>query len=1194
MYLKRVEMFGFKSFAEKTVLELGPGITAVVGPNGAGKSNVSDAIRWVLGESSARQLRGVRMEDIIFGGSDSRRPLGYAQVSITLDNADGLLPVDAAEVMVSRRVDRAGDSEYFINQVQCRQKDVVDLFMDTGVGRDTYALVGQGKVDEILSSRPEDRRALFEEAAGIVRYKTRKKEAQRRLTETEQNLERLGDVMTELQGQIESLAGEAAAARQYQQLHAEWVDLEIALLATRLAGVQGQAQTQDAANRQHRQQLADLEQSLSAAEESLEAARQLAGALELEAESKQRQLLEITSALQQAEAEAALARQREENAAVEEQRLSAEAADLTGRHTAAEEQYRTAGRQRASLAAELTEARAQLEAAQAGHGAAEAEVAAAEETLETEKDQVVALLQEAARLRSAAEAARRAAEEAGRRQDRVGAGRQALEDELAAQTAALAAERQALADGRAEQTAARAQLDAARTARAGALDRAAQIDQEAAQLRGRLQGARGRLDVLQEMQREFEGFQKGPRAVLQARAQGRDFAAGIVGAVAELIRTERRYERALEVALGGAIQDIVTTSDQAAKAAIAFLKERRAGRATFLPLNTIRARGLPAAEAEELGQRPGVLGIAADLVECEPQVRPAIVHLLGRVPVTADLDAALALGRATGFRYKIVTLEGELVHPGGALTGGAAGSERGGGLLARERERQELSRQVEELAGALKELEARSRAERAAADRLEQDLAAQSEKLEELGLHLARRQSEVGRLEGEQDRLQQALAALEQQVADTRAEADAALAEAERLVGQEAELQRRRAAAEAAVARLQDDLRRRQGHREGVARDLADLRIRVVTLEQEEKSCAAEEQRLAGTLAELAAALGRNKAAQERVEQARAETQQALAQAEEAARAAQQQRQALDEEGRGLQARRLEVQGAANQREREIRQGRRTGTQIQEALAQGEAAAARLQVEEEHLCERLHQEFAATPESVRDRVLDTAAVASARARAADLKAEKEALGPVNLGAIEAHQKALERQRFFAEQRADLEEAKTALYRAIDELDRRIRTRFKESFEQVRQVFKEVFRSIFDGGRADLVLVDEDNLLETGVEILAQPPGKKLQSLELLSGGERAMTAIALLFAFLKVRPSPFVVLDEVEAALDEANVERFGRFLAEFAREIQFIVITHQRGTMEVADALYGVTMEGTGVSRLVSVRLGDLSRQHA
>lgn len=1192
MYLKRLEIIGFKSFAEKTELDFGPGITAVVGPNGSGKSNVADAIRWVLGEQSAKALRGGAMVDVIFAGSSAKRAMGYAQVSLILDNSDGKLGVGFTEVQVTRRVDRSGEGEYFLNGVPCRLKDIHELFLDTGVGRENYSIIGQGKIDEILSNKAEERRAVFEEAAGISRYKLRKKEAQRRLEETENALVRITDITSEIESNLGALGEAAEKASQFKVLDEEATTLDQGLIAyahqtatAKTEAIVGEADSLAA-------RLADTEARLETGETRQETAKNLVVALETELTEVGQQLTEATGRHERAEGRLALANQEEGAAGAEGARLSQEIQVLQQKQATLKSEEEGLEDQVAVIFTELARIQADQLAHEGSLGDLQAEITGTSKQIEQRKDRIVSILQLEAEKRNGLLSAERRREEASRRQERLAAERTKTETEAKRTRGYLTAVEEDMVALGEEREELQKAIAAAQAEEARVQEMRADSQRRGNDLRGQFQATSARLEAIQEMMNAFEGYQKGPRTVLVGREKGAPWAAEVLGSVAEVIRTDSAYEKALEVALGGSIQNVLVQTDAGAKAAIEHLKRTGGGRATFMPLNTMRPNPFRADEEREFAGAPGILGSALSLVRFEERFRPAVAFLLGRVLVAQDMDAALAFGKKTGMRYRIVTLDGELLSAGGALTGGSTGGQ-GGGLLAREREKEELTARLTSLRADLGFI----RDEQA---KIEAELARWSQQIANLDGRLRTTENEITRCEGEVKRLSGDVARWTEVLQTFSFEAEqiqAELAEGDQgrtqLESELAALAGERAKLEAEVAeltkaseerlRILDERAKRltelqvSGADQGA--NLRALRTRIDRLVTDRKALAAEEAERVAQGGEVAERLAR--VAQEKL----------AAQAELAESGALKER--LTAERERLQRRRLEAQEAVNELERELRQLRRSLTDLTNRRQAVEVESARLQMDLESLATRLLETYGMLPTDLAGKALPEGELGFARTRLAELRELIRALGPVNLAAIEEFQTATERLTFLRQQQADLDEAKDSLYRAIDELDRKITTVFKQSFDQIRAAFQQVYHDLIEGGSADLKLMDEENLLETGIEIIAAPPGKKAQALSLLSGGERAMTATALLFALLRVKPTPFVVLDEVEAALDEANVDRVGRFLKRFAGEgSQFICITHQRGTMAAADTLYGVTMEGTGVSKVVSVRLVDVAKE--
>lgn len=1194
MYLKRIDLHGFKSFADKTVLTFERGITAVVGPNGSGKSNVAEAVRWALGEQSARLLRGQSMTDVIFAGTEKRRPVGLAEVSLTLDNSDGKLPLEFSEVTVTRRVDRSGEGEYLLNGVPCRLRDIHELFADTGLGREGYFVVGQGRIDEVLSSRPEDRRGIFEEASGIVRYKLRKREAERKLDETEQALARIADLTDELRRQADHLSEQAARARKYLDVQQQLRRLDVVHLVQEARKLEDTVATQRQQRLAVETELARLAAAIAREEAAQEEERLRLAGLEEELQQLQAQLLELTHERSELQGRLELARERRGTQEQARQQAEQSAADAEAKLEA--------------IAAELTAVAARQQQLAASAAALDEQMTATEQQLQ---EQAEALERQQAQLARGQE---RLIELAGRIADReswlgsdqkgreeaaqrLAALRQERDEALAARAAAdeaLQALRMQIADIDRQQQQLQERLEAGATEQAALAADQERLEALERQRREELTALQSRARLLEEMHREGEGYQQGVRRLLHAAARQPALGDGVLGVVAELIRVPAAYETALETALGGGLQNIVTTTAAAAERAIAWLKEHGAGRVTFLPLQTLQPR-LPRPDEWQGLDAPGVIGPALELVEYDKQLFPAVAFLLGRTVVCKDMRSALALGRKNSFRFRIVTLDGELVNPGGSLTGGRVGKGPQGGLLSRQRERQEAGERLTALQAELERLAAQRAATAASRQQLDAELAAVRADLHRLEVERVQRDKDQARHFDERARADELATRLELQEVELAAQ----LAGGERLAEQWAQelarLRQENEAQQAALAADTEALRDGQAALEAARERLTALKVERAGLAEQMTAAAAETSRLAAARQETeqlrllhiasAARLG------EEMAQYGAEAERLEQQLATCASRLQQLEATVAERGHGRQ----QLAASTGAREQDLRTLRREQAELREQQAACEREETRATARLEHVVMRLQDAYgldlAAAAAEAELASPDTVAEATGPDVArhlSRLRSELAALEPVNLGAIDEHAEVAERLGFLAQQQADLEEAQTSLRQAIAELDERIAGRFAETFAQVRENFQQTFAQFFGGGKADLQLADPDDLLGTGIEIVAQPPGKKLQNLSLLSGGERSLTAIALLFAVLRFKPAPFVVLDEIEAALDEQNVARFGAALREFGETTQFIVITHQKGTMAAADVLYGVTMEERGVSRLVSVRLAD------
>ena len=1192
MFLKRVEIQGFKSFADRVTIELGTGITAIVGPNGSGKSNLADAVRWALGENNPRQLRGQRGEDLIFSGSESRRGLSMAEVSLTFDNADNVLPLDYSEVTVSRRAYRDGSGEYFINRSPCRLRDIQELFFDTGVARDGYSLIGQGTADAIVSARPEERRSLLEEAAGIVRAKHQKKEALARLEASSRDAQRVADIMAELQLQLDPLREEAARAEEWLgyrrtrdrlALTLAWRERERILVAwrqAREAAAVAKAEVETA-----QQRLASLEDEWSRLREEQEREQVVWQQL-------QEELLVLANRVAAADREVSKWEERKAGGEGELARLRAEEGRLEALWQEAVERATRAREELAAWQAEsggehrrLQDEEEQLKAEQERWQSAQAEI-------ENLKAEFIDLVQKLASVRNrlaAGEAEVRGGEEqVARYTTREQGMRQTLE-RLEADMGVLATQ---IEESRRRQSELRRQLEEAGRELCETQRRGQEAEGHLRAAQDRLRTVSSRREALQDLQEGYEGYARGPRALLQVRRERPGLFPGLIGPVSELLGVPEELETALEVALGSSLQDMVVRTAEDGQKAIGYLKATRSGWATFLPLDSLRPSRLGGSERLPL-RGEGLLGVAAELVSYLPEHRPVVEFLLGRTVIARDLPAALAYARATGFRVKVVTLEGEVVFSGGSMAGGYRSAPRSG-LLRRNRELAELEAQVKEATENVASLEQEASQCRQAREAAQERISQLEAELRQTELYHVGLQGEWESRQREQEKVRQELAAVELEAGSA----------GEALRGRQEE-----------VARLREQVEQLQREQYAVA---AEVEEKTAALAGQQLQLKEKEERVVA----LKVALAGRQEMGARLQEARQQAEQGLAaladQREELGRHIRERAGVLQEATIELERWRQEWQDLRGQRQQKQEELDRCTGESQR-LARRAAAVERLRrqaekelvasKEEGHALEleaarlqgqlrevegRLQTRFA--PDSAAEAVSPEVAIEEwaeedddvLRERMEEMTGRMAALEPVNLSAPQECARLEERYGFLAGQHRDLEEASADLKRIIAQLDREMAEKMRCTFEEVREKFRRFFTEIFGGGKADLVLTDPADPLNAGLDLVAQPPGKKLQPLSLLSGGERTLCAIALLFALLQTRPGRFCLFDEIDANLDEVNVGRFAAFLRELATGGQFLVVTHQKGTMEVADVLYGTSMEESGVTRVVSLRLAE------
>ena len=1180
MYLKALEIQGFKSFPEKVILPFDKRVIAIVGPNGSGKSNISDAICWVMGEQRSKTLRGAKMEDVIFGGTAQRGPSGFAQVSLILGNEDRSLKTDSDEVAITRRYYRSGESEYFINKQSVRLKDVNELLMDTGLGRDGYSLVGQGRVDEILAAKSADRREIFEEAAGISKFRHKKEETERKLEKTGENLLRVGDKIAELELQVEPLRKQAEAAKKYLLLRDELRGLEIALWMDALDKLTERSRSLN-------QSYEEVSVSLSNEKEALEGLYQESERCSEGIRSADETAETLRSGI--SEGEKSVSSLEAERAALEAEQQG----NLGSLRRLEEEQSRQSERE-AELRQKLKERQAQLrrleaelEALEEKRSALFADTGAAASAVDEASSKLEALLKRSAAEESAAAAedARHAALQGSLESLRLR--REAALEELSQQKQRLEGEEAALSETKKQLEEQReAAASASNTCRGYALRltaRRQKLEELTDQLRSAKMeenSARSRANLLADMEREYEGFSKAVRVVMRERDRGN--LKHIHGTVAELISTEDRYTVAVETALGNGLQSIVVDREEDGKAAINLLKRLDAGRATFLPMSAMHGSEL---KEPGLEQMPGVEGIASRLVRFDEAYRGVILYQLGRTVVAHDLDAAIAVSRKFGGRLRIVTLDGQLINAGGSMTGGSAA--RNVGALSRANELVRLKERLGELDEQLGKLTAqRAALEKEVANAAFAAETAEGEKrsAEDACLKL---EGELGQREALAEALRQSAENMEKSLKASREEENELLA-----ADKAAEEASRRHRAQARA--LQEEAESGTLDRQGLSDKLEALRADSAALQAQEASLRSE---IAGTeqgieeWTQLLSAYSGDRESREALRTELTQKNEALSQDMDALRekaiAAKAETDKLRPKLAEVMSLRQDYEGRRNRADKAAQETNRTINELERQFAQLEQRKAAADMEEKQLLDKLWDNYELSRSAAARQRQPLENLSQAQKRAAQIRREMNAMGSPNLGAIEEFERVNERYSFLTSQRDDIEKARDELLQIVAELTGEMEKIFRVEFESVARSFSETFTELFGGGRGELILEDPNDILNCGIEIRVQPPGKALKTLTLLSGGERAFVAIALYFAMLKVRPAPFCVLDEIESALDENNVGRFARYTRAMSARTQFLIITHRRGSMEEADMLYGVTMQ-KGISRVISVALED------
>jgi chromosome segregation protein len=1182
LYLKRIEIAGFKSFADRTKIEFEEGVTAVIGPNGSGKSNITEAIRWVLGEQSAKSLRGGKMPDIIFAGSESRKQLNIAEVTVVLDNTDNYLPLGFSEVSVTRRYRRTGESDFFINKKACRLKDIQDLFMDSGLGKESFSIISQGKVEAIFASKPEDRRGIFEEAAGVLKYKQRKRKAEQKLFETEDNLSRVQDIIYELEDQLTPLAAQSEAAKEFLALKKELTATDVSLTVAKIKQTRDSWESAKADFEELSKTVEEKSRFIQQTEQQLGTLREKRGSLDEQLETGQQQLLHLSEALKQAEGQKALLSERSKNT----QKTSAEYREtLNEQRKKKDDAQANLQEVQTQQADKQTEKVALEEKIQQLTNEAEKYKKSPKELLEDLRGTYVELMQESANVSNELKyLERQYTQETAKNQQNV-TRFEALRDqleELTEQQSAAQTKTKTLEAQLTEEQENYRRLAEEKNVSQQQLQKEQQLMYD---MMSQVQQARARQKSLQEIQENYSGFYQGVRSVLQHKEQ----LSGIVGAVAELIEVPEKYTLAIETALGASAQHIIVENEKDARQGITFLKKQRSGRGTFLPLTTIKPRSLGAHHYQAIKDVDGFLGIASELVSFSENVAPVMQNLLGAIVIARDLDSANLLARQLRYQVRIVSLDGDVMNAGGSMTGGATKQGNRGNLFNQGHELAEWTKRYEEINQALQAKEAFVRD-------LQAKIADQTESLETLRtqgeqtrLAYQEAQSSEERVATELTRLQKEQSLFSYEAKELESFLNDYQVQKETLEFKQVELKTQQDKINQEIQQLNEESDQLEEKRAGINAELSRLQADYAVLDErllylERQALGFEEQinELTNQIVNLEnqlLALSSDSSDHEESEESLTQRLTELATA----------REHLQEQLAVWKEMRQSLQQQVDQADSELTEANREQKQLLARQSQADVQKNRYELKLDNALAYLQEEYSLTFEGAEAQADPEIDQQVAQTEVSHLKQAIEKLGPVNLNAIEQYQQVEERYDFLTTQRDDLLSAKEQLFETMDEMDDEVKTRFFTTFQAIREKFNVVFPNMFGGGRAELVLTDPDDLLNTGIEIEAQPPGKKLQSLSLLSGGERALTAIALLFSIIQVRPVPFCVLDEVEAALDEANVARFGRYLSAFQNDTQFIVVTHRKGTMEAADVLYGVTMQESGVSKIISVRLEEV-----
>ena len=1181
MYLKRLEMQGFKSFADKTVLEFRPGITAVIGPNGSGKSNISDSIRWVLGEQSMKSLRGSKAEDVIFAGTQNRKSLGFAEASIVIDNSDGKLPIEYNEVTVTRKLYRSGETGYFINKVPCRLKDILELFMDTGIGKDGYSIIGQGKIDEILSNKSEDRRHIFEEAAGIVKYRVRKVESEKKLEQTKLNLLRINDILTEIEGQIEPLKIQSEKAKRFLSLRDELKNIEIGLFVYNINTYKERLEQIVADLKVIESQEKEENAKLETSQESKEELKNKIDELATEIENMQNLGFESKTKIEQINSQISVSNERIVNNNNNIERLTKEIEEQKQRIQDFNEEKETKLSKKENLSknkekfeAQLKEKEKELEEISKKLSAKELEIEEKKKKVESNTDSRYERLSEINTYEV--------------NYQNLEKSKKSTKEELESSISELDANRLKKQEASKEfldidnaRNKIIKQINDIKTKKEESIGVIKQYDDKINRLTAEYRMKESRCKFLVETEKEKDGYIKSVKSLLLALDKDINLRAGVEGVLANLISVDKKYEVAIQMCLGQSMQNIVTATENDAKKLIEYLRQNNLGRASFLPISSVHGKKLEKFTNKNIN---GVIGIAADLIKFDKKYQDIIFNLLGRTVIVENMDTAIALAKQNNYSFRIVTLEGDVINPSGAISGGSV-EKKTVNILGRGREIEELKDILNKLDYEIKKVtKEKEEYSQQTADIIEQSARIEKQ-LQEIEITYATKKQgvqildeQIVKLEEKKEKLRKRIEEIEQEQKNIEASKEGTKQVIENLEKEIADLNEE-------ITKFAELNKDDQQYIDDLNTDITDLKISVSSFDESGVSLDEMIERIEQDINNATQSIEDKQKEIKSIKEETTKTEEIIIGLGKEIDRIKAEVINSSDKIEELKQERLEKNEDLEKIEKVIEEQFNLLKDIREQIVKIESKKTKQEQDIDDLINKLWEEYEITPNNAQEyKKPDN--VQLAQKRTTELRKEIADLGSINIDAIEDYKKMQERYDFMNSQRYDLEESIAKLRNVITEMTTTMQNQFAEKFKKINKNFNEVFSELFGGGKAELILEDETNLLDCGIDIRVQPPGKKLQNMMLLSGGEKALTAIAILFAILKINPAPFCVLDEIEAALDDVNVNRYALYLKKFSKDTEFLVITHRKGTMEMADTVYGITMEEKGISKLLSMKL--------
>ena len=1181
MYLKRLELQGFKSFADKTVLEFMPGITSVIGPNGSGKSNISDSIRWVLGEQSMKSLRGTKSLDIIFAGTQNRKSLGFAEASLVFDNTDGTLPIEYTEVTVTRKIYRSGETGYYINKVPCRLKDVLELFMDTGIGKDGYSIIGQGKIDEILSNKSEDRRHIFEEAAGIVKFRTRKAESEKKLEHTKLNLLRINDILSEIETNIEPLKLQAEKAKKYLSLREELKSIEIGLFLYNIekykANLEEIVKDEEIYTSQCKEE-----------EDNLEKIKQLKELLKEEVDRITNQIEEMSNIgfesqkeIEMLNSDINVANTRIINNRENKERYEKEIEELNIRKKELEEEIKQKEEKRDNLKQNREKFEKELQEKEAELEKITKKLSSKELEIEGYKKQVEQNTDKKYELQSESHTQDINFENYEKRQKQIN-------NEISNYISELDATRlqkEDISKGFYEINNKRnnvlKSLEDINNKKQNADQKIKEYNIKINQLENEMRMKESRQKFLIETEKEKEGYVKSVKNLLKDCENIKELGKGMHGVLANIIDVPEKYQTAIEMSLGISLQNIVTDTEEDAKKLVEHLRKNNLGRASFLPIASVKGKKLEKIK----GKENGIIGIASDLIKFDKKYEQIIISLLGRTVIVDNMDTAIKVAKQNGYMFRIMTLEGDMINPSGAITGGSI-AKKTVNILGRGKEIEKLEKEIKGIKQKIEQIKKEKEDfENSIEDTMEMATSLEKE-LQEIDITYATEKQKVIAIDENIEKLEKRLQRLKDEQKQLESQKQESIIKKQEIEKEIEELTKQSEELNKLITEFAELNKDDQKYIDDLNFDITNLKISVSSFDESEASIEEIKERINLDIENTTKSINNKK---EQIEQIQSDNFNLEKSIEEIKQKIEDIKEQVKNSGSKIEAlkeERLEKNKKLSIQEEEISNKFKVIEDLKAQIVKIDVKKTKLEEDIQSIINKMWEEYELTPNNVQDEYKKPENISLTQKKVNSLRTEIKGLGSINIDSIEEYKNMKERYDFMCEQRVDLENTMSKLRKMIQEMTTTMKEQFKEQFELINKNFAEVFKELFGGGNASLKLEDEENILECGIEITVQPPGKKLQNMMLLSGGEKAFTAIALLFAILKINPAPFCVLDEIEAALDDVNVYRFAEYLKKFSKDTQFLVITHRKGTMEVADTVYGVTMEESGISKLLSMKL--------